>query len=63
MQFPENLKYNREHLWVKLEGDIAYVGITDYAQDQLGEVPMLICPNLMKSFQREISLARWNLPK
>ncbi len=38
MNCPENLKYTSEHEWIRLEGDIAYVGITDYAQDQLGDI-------------------------
>jgi glycine cleavage system H protein len=38
MKFPENLKYTNDHEWIRLEGDEAYVGITDYAQDQLGEI-------------------------
>lgn len=36
MNFPQNLKYTNEHEWIRVEGDIAYVGITDYAQEQLG---------------------------
>ncbi|MBR3625002.1 MAG: glycine cleavage system protein GcvH [Bacteroidaceae bacterium] len=38
MNFPENIKYTSEHEWIRLEGDLAYVGITDYAQDQLGDI-------------------------
>ena len=38
MKFPENVKYTNDHEWVREEGSIAYVGITDYAQDQLGEI-------------------------
>ena len=38
MNFPQNLKYTNEHEWIRVEGDIAYVGITDYAQEQLGEI-------------------------
>ncbi|MDR0547292.1 MAG: glycine cleavage system protein GcvH [Dysgonamonadaceae bacterium] len=38
MNFPENVKYTADHEWIRLEGDAAYVGITDYAQDQLGEI-------------------------
>ena len=38
MNFPENVKYTNDHEWIRLEGDIAVVGITDYAQDQLGEI-------------------------
>jgi glycine cleavage system H protein len=38
MNIPENLKYTKEHEWVKMEGDTAVVGITDYAQGELGDV-------------------------
>ena len=38
MNFPQNLKYTSEHEWIRLEGEEAYVGITDYAQDQLGDI-------------------------
>lgn len=38
MNFPENLKYTIEHEWVRVEGDHAYVGITDYAQSELGDI-------------------------
>ena len=38
MNIPENLKYTSEHEWIRVEGDVAYVGITDYAQSELGEI-------------------------
>ena len=38
MNFPENVKYTKEHEWIRLEGDVANVGITDYAQEQLGDI-------------------------
>lgn len=38
MLFPENLKYTKDHEWVRLEGDIAWVGITDFAQNELGDI-------------------------
>ncbi|MBQ0006100.1 MAG: glycine cleavage system protein GcvH [Alistipes sp.] len=38
MNTPENLKYSNDHEWVRAEGDIAIVGITDFAQDQLGDI-------------------------
>jgi len=38
MNFPENLKYTNDHEWIRVEGNEAYVGITDYAQGELGEV-------------------------
>ena len=36
--YPEDYLYSKDHEWLRIEGDIAYVGITDYAQQQLGEV-------------------------
>ncbi len=38
MKFPENLKYSTDHEWVRVEGNEAYVGITDFAQDELGDI-------------------------
>lgn len=38
MNFPTDVKYTKEHEWIRLEGDVAYVGITDYAQKQLGDI-------------------------
>ncbi len=38
MNFPSNLKYTKDHEWIKLDGDIATVGITDYAQRELGDI-------------------------
>jgi len=38
MNFPESLKYTKEHEWIKVDGDIAWVGITDFAQGELGEL-------------------------
>lgn len=44
MDFPQNLKYTNEHEWIRLEGDVAYVGITDYAQEQLGDIVFVDVP-------------------
>ena len=38
MNFPTNVKYTKDHEWISVEGEIAYVGITDYAQSELGEI-------------------------
>lgn len=38
MQFPENLRYTKDHEWIKLDGNIATVGITDFAQGELGDI-------------------------
>ena len=43
---PDDLKYSKEHEWVKLEGDIAIVGITDYAQGELGDIVFVELPNV-----------------
>jgi glycine cleavage system H protein len=44
VEFPEHLKYSREHEWVAVEGSRARVGITDYAQDSLGDVVFVNLP-------------------
>jgi len=44
MDFPKDLKYTKEHEWVKVEGDGVTVGITDYAQDSLGDVVYVELP-------------------
>lgn len=38
MNFPENVKYSSDHEWVRVEGNEAYIGITDFAQGELGEI-------------------------
>ncbi len=44
MNFPENLKYSSDHEWVRLEGDEVFIGITAYAQDELGDIVYLDIP-------------------
>jgi glycine cleavage system H protein len=38
MNFPDNLKYTKEHEWIKVNGDVAVIGITDFAQQELGDI-------------------------
>lgn len=38
MNFPENLKYTKDHEWVRVEGEFAFIGITDFAQSELGDI-------------------------
>ncbi|WP_400193340.1 glycine cleavage system protein GcvH [Hymenobacter sp. B81] len=38
MNLPSELKYTKEHEWVRIEGDVAYIGITDFAQKELGDI-------------------------
>ncbi|MFA6431152.1 MAG: glycine cleavage system protein GcvH [Candidatus Margulisiibacteriota bacterium] len=47
---PENLKYSKEHEWVKVEGNVATIGITHYAQDSLGDVVYVDIPKVGKEF-------------
>ena len=44
MEFPEGLKYTKEHEWVRIEGATAIVGITDYAQGELGDIVFVELP-------------------
>ena len=38
MNFPEDLKYTRDHEWIRIDGSVAYIGITDFAQSELGDI-------------------------
>jgi glycine cleavage system H protein len=44
MNFPEKLKYTKEHEWAKLDGDVVVVGITDFAQHELGDIVFVELP-------------------
>ena len=44
MTFPENISYTKEHEWVRVEGEIGVVGITDYAQGELGDIVFIELP-------------------
>lgn len=46
MQIPKDLKYSNDHEWVAIEGDIATVGITDYAQGELGDLVFVELPDV-----------------
>jgi len=51
--FPDDLLYSREHIWVRVDGDLATVGITDYAQEQLGEIHAVELPAVDSSVERD----------
>ncbi|MEF9991216.1 MAG: glycine cleavage system protein GcvH [Romboutsia sp.] len=53
MKVVPNLKYSSKHTWVKLEGEYAYVGITDYAQDQLGEILFVEMPEVEDTITKD----------
>ena len=46
MNYPVDLKYTKDHEWLKMEGDIAVVGISDFAQDALGDVVFINLPEV-----------------
>ncbi len=52
-----SLRYTKEHEWVRLEGDVATVGISDYAQDQLGDVVYVELPEIGRQVERSKELA------
>lgn len=46
MNYPVELKYTKDHEWIKMEGDIAVIGISDFAQDALGDVVFINLPEV-----------------
>ncbi|WFD09466.1 glycine cleavage system protein GcvH [Tepidibacter hydrothermalis] len=52
MNYPSTLKYTKDHTWVKIEGNEAYIGITDYAQDQLGEILFVEMPEVEDEIEK-----------
>jgi glycine cleavage system H protein len=52
MHHPETLRYTPSHEWVRVEGDLATVGITDHAQHELGDVVYLDLPDVGRTFER-----------
>ena len=55
MEFPAECKYTKKHEWIRVEGDIAEIGITDYAQDALGDIVFLELPERGTDIEREDS--------
>ena len=52
LKFSDDLHYSEDHEWVNVEGDTAKIGISDYAQDQLGDIVFVELPNVGDSFQK-----------
>ena len=48
MNFPDNLRYTKDHEWIKVEGNTATVGITDFAQHELGDIVYVDIPSVGK---------------
>ena len=53
MEYPEGLKYSKEHEWVLLEGDSAIIGISDFAQSELGDVVYVEVPEVGEKISKE----------
>ena len=52
LNLPEDVKYTDDHEWAKLDGDVATIGISDYAQDQLGDIVFVELPETGSSFDK-----------
>lgn len=52
LNLPDDIKYTDDHEWAKMDGDIITIGITDYAQDQLGEIVFVEMPEVGDSFDQ-----------
>ncbi|MCW3107186.1 MAG: gcvH [Segetibacter sp.] len=53
MNFPDNLRYTKDHEWIKLDGNIATVGITEFAQGELGDIVYIDIDSVGKSLNAE----------
>lgn len=53
MNIPDNLKYSKDHEWVRLEGEFGYVGITDFAQSELGDIVFVEIETAGETFHKE----------
>ena len=53
MNLPENLRYTKDHEWVRLEGNIATIGITDFAQSELGDIVFVEIETVGKALEAE----------
>ena len=53
MSIPENLKYTKDHEWIRVDGDVAVVGITDFAQGELGDIVYVDIETVGESLEKE----------
>ena len=53
MAFPKNLKYSKDHEWLKVEGDVAFIGITAFAEGELGDIVFVDIDTEGESLERE----------
>ena len=60
MAYPTDHRYTKEHEWVSVNGGVATIGITDYAQHELGDVVFVELPKVGANVTAAKRLARWN---
>jgi glycine cleavage system H protein len=53
MNVPENLKYTKDHEWIRAEGNVAYIGITDFAQGELGDIVFIEIETVGETLDKE----------
>ncbi len=53
MNFPQNIKYFKEHTWLKVDGETGTIGITEFAQSELGEIVYVDLPAVGKTFKKD----------
>jgi len=53
MNIPDNLKYSQDHEWVRVDGDVAFVGITDFAQHELGDIVFVEVETIDESLEKD----------
>ena len=53
MQIPENLKYSKDHEWIKIEGEEALIGVTDFAQKELGDIVFVEVETLDETLEKD----------
>ncbi len=53
MNIPENLKYTKDHEWLNIDGDLAFIGITDYAQQELGDIVFIEVETVGETLDKE----------
>ena len=63
LNLPDNVRYAETHEWAKPEGDVVRVGISDYAQEQLGALTFVELPNLGDVLRRANNSGSWNPPR
>ena len=58
MNIPENLLYTSEHEWIKIDGEIATIGVTDFAQSELGDIIFLEFPDRVRLRRKYLEYVR-----